>query len=197
VIGNLLNIANETTGEDLSPEAREQAINIVASLSGSIVGALGGDVNAAVLAARVEAENNQYSDKIPVRDSSGLIVWVSSAEIANRLPNRYITLGTDLVSLSGVGGRAVGLVSSSIEVWNDPTLINVESGAISFAVPPVGIVIGGVTTVIDITKTAVDVWNTMLFNGITSQMIPDGYGGLIRNPGSMDECDIIGGCFPH
>ena len=141
VIGNLLNIANETTGEDLSPEAREQAINIVASLSGSIVGALGGDVNAAVLAARVEAENNQLSttplyyvgpdgktqwlvSKVAATTPSGKLVWVRPDEIPSDLdPTNLVAIGADLLGFSSNEG--VAKAGAAIGLLNDPSYTNI------------------------------------------------------------------------
>ncbi|MHC1710583.1 MAG: ribonuclease domain-containing protein [Solidesulfovibrio sp.] len=58
VLNNLADLATNTTGSKLTAKEKEARMNLLNSLVGGVTTALGGDAAAAVLAARVEQENN-------------------------------------------------------------------------------------------------------------------------------------------
>jgi filamentous hemagglutinin len=58
VLNNLADLATSTAASDLSAQEKEARMNLINSLVGGTTAALGGDTTAAVLAARVEQENN-------------------------------------------------------------------------------------------------------------------------------------------
>ncbi|MHC1710571.1 MAG: hemagglutinin repeat-containing protein [Solidesulfovibrio sp.] len=72
VINNLVDLATNTTGSKLTAQEKEARMNLLNSLVGGVTAALGGDAAAAVLAARVEQEDNANMNLFNEKKNNGL-----------------------------------------------------------------------------------------------------------------------------